>query len=333
MERKLASIQKIEKIEPIENADNIVKAKVLEWSCVVKKNEFKEGNLCIFCEIDSVLPSNVDWSQFMKARSFRVKTAKLRGCLSQGLALPLNILPTLTEVYVGKDVSDLLNIKKHETELPDRQEVEGHFPSFIPKTDEIRLQSIPEVLAELANVPFYISTKLDGTSSTFAKLYGKFYVCGRNYTIREGENKYWRMAQKYDLKNLLPDGFAIQGELCGPGIQKNRLNLKEADLFIFNVFDIQKGEYLDYIDFIKFNMELGTTIVPIEQGNVCWEGNKLKELCIEELLNIAKGKYIGTNNNKEGIVVRPMKETFSNVLNGRLSFKIINNDFLLKDEE
>ena len=54
--RNLASIQKIGNLEPIPNADAIEKATVLGWELVVKKGEFRIGDLCVYCEIDSILP-------------------------------------------------------------------------------------------------------------------------------------------------------------------------------------------------------------------------------------------------------------------------------------
>jgi RNA ligase (TIGR02306 family) len=90
-ERKLATIQKIINIEPIADADKIEKATVLGWSMVVKKNEFKIKDLCIYIEIDSIVP-DIPYFEFMRERKFRVKTIKLRGVLSQGLLLPLSFL-------------------------------------------------------------------------------------------------------------------------------------------------------------------------------------------------------------------------------------------------
>lgn len=76
--RTLASIQRIDALEPIAGADQIEKAKILGWELVVKKNEFKVGDLCIYCEIDSVLPEKPEF-EFLRPRKFRVKTIRLRG--------------------------------------------------------------------------------------------------------------------------------------------------------------------------------------------------------------------------------------------------------------
>src|SRR6187402_3308439 len=166
MERKLVSIQVIEGIAPIEGADNIMQARVMGWTVVVKKGEFAPGDRCVFFEIDSVLPDGPAWSEFMRPRGFRVRTVKLRGVLSQGLALPVSILGGEVPA-VGIDIRDRLGVVKYEPVLPDAREVLGPFPGRVPKTDEIRLQSALGVLGEIAGRDFFVTTKCDGTSATY----------------------------------------------------------------------------------------------------------------------------------------------------------------------
>lgn len=89
--RKLATIQKIKKLESIPGADRIMKATVLGWECVVKKDEFKVNDLCVYFEIDSKLPKHIIFD-FMSARKFRVRTARFKKQIAQGLAMPLRIL-------------------------------------------------------------------------------------------------------------------------------------------------------------------------------------------------------------------------------------------------
>lgn len=87
--RALAYVQKVAWVKPIEGADNIELIGVLGWTCVAKKGEFKEGDLCVYFEIDSKLPE-ASWSEFMAAKKYKVKTMKLGKfkVVSQGLALP-----------------------------------------------------------------------------------------------------------------------------------------------------------------------------------------------------------------------------------------------------
>ena len=122
-ERKLAHIELISALSPIEGADNIEVATVLGWQCVVKKGEFKVGDIIIYVEVDSVMPEKPEY-EFLRDRKFRVRTIKLRGQVSQGLVLPLSIL----DIYVkekgglkflksalqpGDDVTNYLGITKY----------------------------------------------------------------------------------------------------------------------------------------------------------------------------------------------------------------------------
>lgn len=225
MERKLVSIQTIDALAPIEGADAILQARVMGWTVVVKKGEFAVGEPCVFFEIDSVLPDGPEWAEFMRPRGFRVRTITLRGVLSQGLALPLSLLGG-GDSPRDVDLRGRLGVVKYEAVLPDHSELAGPFPACVPKTDEIRLQSALGVLDELRGKDFYVSTKYDGTSATYVSDSGAgFIACSRNWALKRGASPVWRVARLLDLENRLPADFAVQGEVCGPGIQKGRQGL------------------------------------------------------------------------------------------------------------
>ncbi len=341
MERKLASVQRALEILPIEGADAIELVSINGWQCVTKKGEFSVGDLGIFLEIDAVPPDNSTFQFLWTAKDgsvpprpekFRIRTKKLRGALSQGLFLPLNQFD-LGAVAASDDVTEQLGVEKYEPPLPagNQGEIGGNFPGFIPKTDEIRVQSAPEVLVELFNLPYIVTLKYDGTSATYCvdPRDGGFLACGRNYSIAEGDSFYWRIARYYDLPAKLAahPTMAIQGEICGPGIQKNKLELKQIALFAFNVYDIANHRYLDHDAAREFLNEIDVPAVEtIERGESFGYSQNA-------LLALAEGKYPGTTNEREGIVVRPLTETRSEVLSGRLSFKAISNRFLLKEKD
>jgi RNA ligase (TIGR02306 family) len=266
VERKLASIQRVESIAPIAGADKIVKARVMGWDVVVKKGELAAGDACVFFEIDAILPNGPNWAEFMRVRGFRLKTMRLRGVLSQGLALPVSILPEGTPIEIGRDVSSLLGVTKHEPVLPDTREIAGPFPTRVPKTDELRLQSALAVLDELRGRDFYVTTKLDGMSATYLRASdGAFVACSRNWALAKGPSPIWRVAEELGLPERLPPGFAVQGELCGPGIQKNRLGLAAPTLFAFSVFEVSAGRFLDHAAMVTWCAELGVATVPVER--------------------------------------------------------------------
>jgi RNA ligase (TIGR02306 family) len=331
MERKLVSIQEVGAVEPIVGADNIMQARVMGWTVVIKKGELSPGDRCVFFEIDSVLPEGPAWSEFMRSHKFRVRTLKLRGVLSQGLALPVSILEGDVP-ELGVDIRDRLGVTKFEPVLPDTREMAGSFPSDVPKTDEIRLQSALGVLEEIAGRDFYVATKLDGSSATYYRGGDGFVACSRNWALKPGGNSVWRAAERYKLAEVLPEHLAVQGELCGPGIQRNRLGLSELDLFIFSAYDARRGAFLGYHELVETCRRLGLKMVPVEKVVAGAEARAYAH-SLDGWLAAAAGLYPGTKNRKEGIVVRPLEEARSEVLGGRMSFKVINNDFLLKDED
>lgn len=131
--RKLASIQCVWKIEPIDGADRIVCASVLGWKCVVNKEQFNEGDLAVYFEVDSFLPIKPEF-EFLRSSSykktdimgegFRLKTQKFRGQVSQGLLLPLSTFPEIpADAKLGDDVTELLGVKKWEVEDVETREV------------------------------------------------------------------------------------------------------------------------------------------------------------------------------------------------------------------
>lgn len=332
--RKLASIQKVLEVFPIEGADSIECVKVLGWYCVTKKGEYKPGDLTIYCEVDSVFPEKPEF-EFLRGCKFRIRTVKRMGQVSQGICFPLNLLP-IGEYNEGDDVTELLGITKYEPPEPAclGGDTKGNFPSFIIKTDETRVQVLQPLLTKYKDTLCYYSEKVDGSSSSFfynnrlEKPEDFFGVCSRNQELKYTENNtFWAMAQKYDLKykfKFLNKNIAIQGEVLGEGIQGNKYKLKGHDLFVFNIFDIDKYKYLDFEDFMILSSELQLKTVPILDINF-----KLID-DIDGLVELSKGfSKLNPQVKREGIVIRPLKEMEERG-NGRISFKAINPEFLLK---
>lgn len=338
MERNLASIQVINDVLPIEGADKIVCVKILGWQCVALKTEFKVNDKCVFFEIDSVLPIS-NWNDHLRKepnKPLRIKTVRLKSTLSQGLALPLSILPA-GNYEVGQDVSQLLGIEKYEPVVPSHLsgKVKGNFPAFLYKTNEIRLQSEPNVLLEAISKGLVLigTLKMDGTSFTAYLRDDQFGVCSRNLDLVQTEdNAHWKMARKLKLENILRSegrNLCVQGEMAGLGIQSNKMGLKETDLYLFNLFDIDSGKYLSYHQLCEFALRHNLKVVKkVNQIDL-----SMNNVSIKELLDISNELNYDNNTPAEGIVWRPTCETYSEVLKNRLSFKTISSRFLLKYNE
>lgn len=328
--RTLATVQEILELKPIEGADRIEVATILGWKVVVKKGEFEVGDWCVYFEIDSQLPER-DWCEFLRERKFRIKTAKMRGQISQGLALPLSLFD-LPNVEPGDDLTDLLGVTKHDPYARfDRvkavpADTLGPFPDYlVPRTDETRVQSRPKVVEELYGKPYYISLKYDGQSGTYINHPEKgFMVCSRGRWLAESETTWWKVAKKYELDSKIPVGYAVQGEVCGPGIQHNKLGYEDYEFRVFNIYKLGEG-YLDFNDMLDKCTEWKIPhVLIIEHGTHF-------EYSVTDLLELAQGRY-ESGYHREGIVIRPQHEQHSEALRGRMSFKAINNDFLLADK-
>ena len=109
--RSLAHVERIAWVKPIEGADNIELIGVLGWTCIAKIGDFKEGDHCVYIEIDSKVPDK-EWSQFLKPKKFKIKTMKLGkfNVISQGIALTLDAFDVEVPKEEGTDVTELLEI-------------------------------------------------------------------------------------------------------------------------------------------------------------------------------------------------------------------------------
>ena len=323
-EKNVAYIGKIININTIEGADFIDSATVVcgtggKWMGTIPKNQFEIGEIVEVYLQDAILP-NLPEFEFMEKYHYRVSMKKFKKVPSECLVWKIN-----SAIRETPNIGDIIpGIMKYEKPLSPQLSgiVLRHFPTYIvPKTDEPNFQGVPEMIEALKGQEFYSTVKADGSSGTIYKTDEHFGVCSRNLELKEDcNNAFWRLAHKYDLLKKLPNDYAIQFEVVGPGIQKNRLELSTIDMRVFNVWDCKERYYLDFHDAFKFAESLCLPFVEIID-----EDKIFNFTSDEQLRKHAEGKYRGTKNDREGIVFRPMKE---NIVNGeRLSFKVINLNY------
>lgn len=336
MNKNLATVQKIKSLTSIPNADKIEVAELegKGWKVIVQKGLYKVGDLVIFVEPDTWVPHNT--APFLSKGApkiyngvigNRLRPIKMKGVISMGLILPINLLKK--EVHLGDDVSLDIGILKWEKpiDVMIKGEPQEPMPYYIPKTDEINLQSKPELLEEFKKIDgdIYITEKIDGTSATFYFYQDNFNICSRNFIIKEGNNAYWEINKKYrigeKLKSLKKE-IAIQGEIFGEKIQKNPLKIKGIDFMVFDIFDISGHKYLGFEEIISICKELELKTVPL-----IYEGKFEKEWDIDYLVSMSSGCYANTNTQREGIVVRPKKYTFCDLIKRKLSMKVLNPNY------
>lgn len=345
--RKLATIKRIDDIRPIPDADKICTYVVGGWTVVDSKGKYDVGDLVVMCEIDSFIPTALapfltKAGHFPKSFSVtnedgtvttvegeRLKTIRLRGQLSQGLLLPLTVCTMIDSLlFEGLDVTFPLGIVKWEKPVPAQLAglIRGNFPTVIPKTDQERCQNlVKEIHAAIeADLTFEVTEKLEGSSMTCYLIDGEFGVCSRNLDLKRDENNsFWATAIRDHIETKMRDiafegGFAIQGELIGPGIQGNIYKLARTELFVFDVYDIKRGEYLKPDERRSLIESMGLKHAPVLSTE-----RPLAPVAM--LLDWADGKSVLGDTLREGIVFKQV--------GGGMSLKAISNKYLLKGGE
>lgn len=362
-ERHLVSIREVDRIDPIPNADAIEVLTIDGWQVVSKKGEFKVGDLCVFFEIDSIVPDTAPFKflidkqgkNFEKGFGARLRTIKLRGQISQGLALPLAQFPEITdehiqcELGVGADaqLDELLGVYKYEPKIHASMagQIKGNYPHWIPKTDQERIQNCYRSFESRGYFKsgFVVEEKLEGSSMTiYVNREGELGVTSRNMDLKleqEG-NAFVNAAKKSGLleflqqyhemgKEVVPDEppmIAIRGELIGPNIQGNIYGLTEHE---FRVFDVYVGNFQRYMAFPErqlFIQLVESTGLEVKTapiiGSVMLDG-----VDIESIINEADGQSAIAETAREGLVFKSLDVVDKHIP----SFKSISKNYLLAE--
>lgn len=373
-ERSLARVVKIDSLHPIEGADRVEIAMVGGWQVVVQKDLHKVNDAVMYFEVDSLLPTAHPAFASLTTLSSkllfeidgkgyaRIKTAKIRKQLSQGYIVPLKDLG-YSGYILGSDFTKELGVLKYESKeergmnnAGTKTGTQGNgtrtFPSFIPKTDQNRIQNIvPRYQqAHEAGELFEKTFKLDGSSMTAWIKDGELGVASRNvgFTVEEkrrtfvevfkhwfktkrwqpvipaANNAFTQMAKNAGLLGALKEyhehtgrNIAIQGEMVGPSIQKNFEGVDSNQFYIYDVYLIDEQAYMLPLERLSFIEEYGLKGVPSEGCFISLPADYKDAILDADGPSGLKGKY------REGFVYKSMGRDFS--------FKVISNRYLLKE--
>ena len=362
------SIEEIRAIDPHPNADRLSLASILGWQVCVKKDEFKVGDLVVYFPIDSILPADVEGCIFgenskVKLTKGRIKTIKLRGAISQGMATPPKLVG-LSSIKLGQDVTKKLGVTKYEPAAPSYQsgpklsrmrDKPKENPFFRKYGGLENYKNYPDLFEEGELVS--ITEKVHGThfragyvpyvANTLWRKIKKFlklstptheFVFGSN-TVQlqyQGEghktfydnNVYAMMVNKYNLKEKLKPGEVVHGEIYGEGIQKGYNYGKKGTDFGLVLFDLRlqssdSSEFIPVENFREFCLERNLDCVP-ELYRGPFNREQAKVLTVGDSIFCSEQKV------REGVVIRPVVEGKSYI--GRKVLKIISDDYLLGDQ-
>lgn len=344
---------RIGNIEPHPNADRLEIATVKGWNVIIQKGQYQIGDMVVFIPPDSVLPQSLieEYQLDYLKNNGRVGTVKLRGFISQGLVLPA---PSNRE---GIDVAKVLGITKYEVPEPTFYKSgkviskKKTNPLFDKYTDIENIKNFDTVFTEGEMV--VVTEKLHGTNARFGnlpitinsdqpilyrisawlkKLFGQKYefVWGSHnvqkgttsYDHFYGEDVWGEIAKRYDLKNLLPEGYIFYGEIVGKNIQDLNYGFtKQTELFIFDIKNVETGKYLDWDLVEEWCYTLGLQTVPVIDMSYFYYSLLEKWTTGNSCLAVRQIR--------EGCVIRPYEESNDKKI-GRKILKSISPDYLLR---
>lgn len=339
MIRKMATIRKIDELRLIPDADSIETAVIGGWTVVVKRGEFVAGDLAVYCEIDSWIPTHLapflskgrEPLEFNGIKGERLRSVRLRKQLSQGLLLPMSCLTDFgADLWEGADVSETLGVVKYDAPVSAQLagDAVGLFPGWIPKTDQERIQNLTNELAEwhTQDLTWEVTEKLDGSSMTVFVRDEEEGVCSRNLQLRKNAtNTLWQVALREQIiEKIRASGrnLAMQGEIIGEAIQGNRYKVRGQQFLVFDIYDIDAGRYLTPSERITVVAKLDIKHVPVLRSAFSIEAQK-----VNDLLFTAEGASVlcGVDGpEREGLVFK--------CNSSQVSFKVISNSFLLREK-
>ena len=273
-----------------------------------------------------------------------------------------------TEKYIGTDIktwdcetlTTLLGVIKWDPEITNSSGgIHGNhvrtktLPEMVHYYDLEGAQKNKHAVEQLIQVPVSITEKLEGSNHSCGcqykyinnELTKYFYVCSHNKNLEIIENDlesyhpFIDVAKKQGLLDFAEkilsfltttpkegDFVTIYGEYCGKGVQSNIYKLEESKIFVFDI--LYNHKFLNVSDFNYYTDTYRIQTVPFLGYNVMLD-NWLQGKTIQDASN---GKSVIYDTIREGIVIRPMIEQYSEQLHGRLILKQRSPDYLLREK-
>ncbi len=235
---------------------------------------------------------------------FRIKNRKLRGVFSEGIVFKIATIEALDglpaqKIKEGLGVADLIGIRKYDPDefrsidkkvmnpmtkyfmrykwfrkLILKKRPVYSYPEGMSKANENNIQVVFNKITNLAKV-YYRSEKVEGAAASYLINKNKFKVFSHNQGYPKTNNNWWNVAIKYDIETKMKEfmklqglkSLFIQGEIAGPGIQRNIYKFNDLKFFIYDVGTLEKGKF-SYEDIQMFCNTVALRSVPILKTNV-----------------------------------------------------------------
>lgn len=341
MSKHEAIVIRIPKIEPHPDPEtvNLGLVKVWDYQCVVNKHQWKEEDLAIYLEPDTVVDGSRPEFAFLNKpekppQKHRIKVKRLRGAWSEGCLIP--VPEGLTE---GDDAWSVLGLERYEPTLKSHRGRPANLDS------EYGTSGGWEQGPEHAKLPFgkydienfrkynrafldrediVITEKIHGVNAKYMYANDRMY-CGSRAGWRtdqeEKSNIWWEVLnqepwiEEFCKAHL---NLMLFGEVFGQ-VQDLHYGATKNQLF-FRVFDIWNCEKRSFCDADMVFSRMDIKTVPI-----LYRGPYTKEIVIQYTDGLSKFEI--ANHIREGCVVKPSRERMDPKL-GRVILKSVSNLYL-----
>ena len=354
MSSLIVEVCNIEEVKPHNNADRLEMARVKNWWCVVKKEQYKVGDKVVYLPPDSVitkeladglgvtnycgqLPKNPDGT---RPTDLRIRASRLRGERSFGLIID----PASKEWEIGKDVKEWYNVKKYEPPIKTHDgDAATPLAEFHKYTDIENIGNFPGIFSEGEEV--VVTEKIHGSNCRVGMLYhpdeegnavatfvaGSHDVRRKEFDLKGNKSRYWLPLDIAPVRSLIQNLFdkkqkpvIVFGEIFGAGIQDMQYGQKGIS---FRAFDISvNGDYLDYDEQVKLFDEFGVEMVPVLYRGP-FSMQKVEEIVDGPTTIVDSSEIKEKFKGREGVVIKPVVERVSGDLNGRTVLKCISVDY------
>jgi RNA ligase (TIGR02306 family) len=311
------------------NADKLALVDVNGYTCGVRKEDFRDGDLAVFIEPDTCVPVADERFAFLAGAQFttgeyaghaRIRVQRFRGVYSQGL-----VVKAPSGASVGDNVFEALNLKHYDPELAgERMKVDmdsAGQEGFGSKYDiEHLVKHAPLMEGKLV----LITEKIHGTNMRVGKVNGEIMVGKRSSWVKRGSNIYWRAYEngRDKLEPLAEQGYTIFGEAV-PAQSKFHYGPEGGPprMLVFDVRD-PDGRFLAGHEYVNFCARHG-----LEAANIMACGERFDLDMVKAIAEESASHYDNVPA-LEGVVVRPWDEEEMVPPIGRLILKYVTNKYL-----
>lgn len=326
-------VVKLEHVEKHPNADTLSIAKIFNFPVIFRTEDYAVGELVAYIPVDSVVPDTPEWEFLGKHK--RIKAKKLRGVFSMGLLAKLPQDDPEEVFFEGDDVAERMGITKFFEPEPVTYGGKGKqdanilpeiaiFPRYTDVENYLRYADVLKPLAA-EGTEFVITEKLHGANGRFLFLEGQMHVGSMRCLWKpESQNQWWKIAEMLNLPEKLADGYgglAIYGEVYG-NVQDLKYGMPEGiDFRVFDMLNVETRQFLDWDMVASISKELGLKTVPVLYRGFLPSAEALKAM--------TEGNSTLADNIREGIVIKPVRETVDFKF-GRIILKYVGEQYLLR---